>query len=170
MAGKANEEKREFARVLYMTGEQQKIIAEKVGVSEQTIGRWVKEGEWDKRRAAQNITRPEIVNNLLRAISNLVENLNEVTDPAQLSGAADKLAKLAATVEKQGGEERFVVSPNLVKGFCKMLKQQLVRHKFLHIEGIGVFAGELFTVFFPAEHIRLNGAADIPEFAGIASN
>ncbi len=139
MAGKANEEKREFARVLYMTGEQQKIIAEKVGVSEQTVGRWVKEGEWDKRRAAQNITRPEIVNNLLKAISNLVENLNEETDPAKLSGAADKLAKLAATVEKLDKKANVVDAIEVFIAFGKWLEFRSSVDKELTPELIRLF-------------------------------
>ncbi len=139
MAGKANEEKREFARVLYMTGEQQKVIAEKVGVSEQTIGRWVKEGEWDKRRAAQNITRPEIVNNLLKAISNLVENLNEETDPAKLSGAADKLAKLAATVEKLDKKANVVDAIEVFIAFGKWLEFRSSVDKELTPELIRLF-------------------------------
>ena len=100
MANKVSEEKKEFARVLYMSGEQQNIIAEKVGVSKQTINRWVAEEAWDKRRAAQSVTRPEIVNNLLRAISNEVEKLNEERDAEKVAGACDKLSKLAATIEK----------------------------------------------------------------------
>ena len=99
MANKVSEEKKEFARVLYMSGEQQNIIAEKVGVSKQTINRWVAEEAWDKRRAAQSVTRPEIVNNLLRAISNEVEKLNEERDAEKVAGACDKLSKLAATIE-----------------------------------------------------------------------
>ncbi len=139
MAGKANEEKREFARVLYMTGEQQKVIAEKVGVSEQTVGRWVKDGEWDKRRAAQNITRPEIVNNLLKAISNLVENLNEETDPAKLSGAADKLAKLAATVEKLDKKANVVDAIEVFIAFGKWLEFRSSVDKELTPELIRLF-------------------------------
>ncbi len=139
MAGKSNEDKREFARVLYMTGEQQKIIAEKVGVSEQTISRWVKEGEWDKRRAAQNITRPEIVNNLLKAISNLVENLNEETDPAKLSGAADKLAKLAATVEKLDKKANVVDAIEVFIAFGKWLEFRSSVDKELTPELIRLF-------------------------------
>lgn len=79
--------------MLYMSGEQQNIIAEKVGVSKQTINRWVAEEAWDKRRAAQSVTRPEIVNNLLRAISNEVEKLNEERDAEKVAGACDKLSK-----------------------------------------------------------------------------
>ena len=35
------EEKREYARLLFMQGETQKVIAEKVGVSAVTINKWV---------------------------------------------------------------------------------------------------------------------------------
>jgi transposase len=119
---KVNEEKKDHARIRYMSGEQQKDIAQKVGVSEQTISRWVAAGEWDKRRAAQSITRPEIVNNLLKAISNLVKNLNEETDPTKLSGAADKLAKLAATVEKLDKKANVVDAIEVFIAFSKWLE------------------------------------------------
>jgi len=96
MAAKASEEKKEFARVLYMSGEQQKVIAEKVGVSAQTVTRWVTEGGWDKRRAAQAVTRPELVNKILRSIDTLIENALAVE--GEING--DQLAKLAAALDK----------------------------------------------------------------------
>ena len=139
MAGKTSEEKKELARILYMTGEQQKGIAQKVGTSEQTVSRWVTVGEWDKRRAAQSVTRPEIVNNLLRAISNLVENLNEETDPAKLSGAADKLAKLAATIEKLDKKANVVDAIEVFIAFGKWLQFRASVDKELTPELIRLF-------------------------------
>ena len=124
MANKVSEEKKEFARVLYMSGEQQNIIAEKVGVSKQTINRWVAEEAWDKRRAAQSVTRPEIVNNLLRAISNEVEKLNEERDAEKVAGACDKLSKLAATIEKLDKKASVVDAIEVFIGFGKWLQQR----------------------------------------------
>ena len=124
MANKVSEEKKEFARVLYMSGEQQNIIAEKVGVSKQTINRWVAEEAWDKRRAAQSVTRPEIVNNLLRAISNEVEKLNEERDAEKVAGACDKLSKLAATIEKLDKKASVVDAIEVFIGFGKWLQTQ----------------------------------------------
>lgn len=124
MASKAAEEKKEFARVLYMSGEQQNIIAEKVGVSKQTVNRWVAEGEWDKRRAAQSVTRPEIVNNLLRAISNEVEKLNEEKDAEKVAGACDKLSKLAATIEKLDKKANVVDAIEVFIAFGKWLQHR----------------------------------------------
>ena len=100
MANKVSEEKKEFARVLYMSGEQQNIIAEKVGVSKQTINRWVAEGSWDKLRAAKNVTRPELINKVLRTIDKLLEKVLESEDDKDFDGLGDKLAKLATVIEK----------------------------------------------------------------------
>ena len=100
MANKVSEDKKEFARVLYMSGEQQNIIAEKVGVSKQTVNRWVAEGSWDKLRAAKNVTRPELINKVLRTIDKLLEKVLESEDDKDFDGLGDKLAKLAAVIEK----------------------------------------------------------------------
>lgn len=124
MASKATEEKKEFARVLYMSGEQQNIIAEKVSVSKQTVNRWVATGSWDKLRAAQSVTRPEIVNNLLRAINNEVEKLNEEKDTEKLAGACDKLSKLAATIEKLDKKANVVDAIEVFIAFGKWLQHR----------------------------------------------
>lgn len=115
-------DRKEFARVLFMSGEQQNLIAEKVGVSKQTVNRWVAEGEWDKRRAAQSVTRPEIVNNLLRTISNIVEQLNQENDAEKLGGACDKLSKLAATIEKLDKKANVVDAIEVFIAFGKWLQ------------------------------------------------
>jgi len=72
---KEREQQREHARLLYMQGEPQKSIAGKVGVSAQTVTRWVADGGWEQARAAANITRPELVNKILNSINVLLEDL-----------------------------------------------------------------------------------------------
>jgi len=119
---KTSDDKKEHARLLYMTGEQQNAIAEKVGVSRNTVNRWVAEGDWEKRRTAQSITRPEIVNKLLAAISSEVERLNEETDVSKISGACDKLAKLAATIEKLDKKANVVDAIETFIAFGKWLQ------------------------------------------------
>lgn len=134
MANKVSEEKKEFARVLYMSGEQQNIIAEKVGVSKQTINRWVAEEMWDKRRAAQSVTRPEIVNNLLRAISNEVEKLTEERDAEKVAGACDKLSKLAAAIEKLDKKASVVDAIEVFIAFGKWLQHRTTNDEELTSE------------------------------------
>ena len=60
------EQKKELARMYYMNGDVQKVIAERVSVSEQTISSWVDKEGWAARRAGINVTRPELVNKALQ--------------------------------------------------------------------------------------------------------
>ena len=87
------EDKREYARLLFMQGETQKVIAEKVGVSAVTINKWVAENGWQEQRAASNITRPELVNKLLHTIDRLIEQVNESEDPEAMAGLGAKLRR-----------------------------------------------------------------------------
>ncbi len=88
---KEREQQREHARLLYMQGEPQKSIAEKVGVSAQTVTKWVAEGGWEQARAAANITRPELVNKILNSINVLLEDLANDPSPEKTAASADKL-------------------------------------------------------------------------------
>lgn len=124
MANKVSEEKKEFARVLYMSGEQQNIIAEKVGVSKQTVNRWVAEGSWDKLRAAKNVTRPELINKVLRTIDKLLEKVLESEDDKDFDGLGDKLAKLATVIEKFDKKANVVDAIEVFIAFGKWLQHR----------------------------------------------
>ncbi|MDR3226595.1 MAG: terminase [Prevotellaceae bacterium] len=112
------QKKKEFARVLYMSGEAQDEIAEKTGVSRVTISRWVNESKWKEKRGAANITRPEIVNKLLLKISNLIEESDNIAD----GKFADKLSKFAATIEKLDKKANIVDTVEVLTAFGKWLQ------------------------------------------------
>ena len=99
----SNEDKKSVAKTLYITGTQQKVIAERLSVSAVTVNRWVKDGGWEAIRSARNISRPEIVNKLLVSISKVldqvIENKGDGEDDA-FEGLGDKLSKLATAIEK----------------------------------------------------------------------
>lgn len=118
------EDKKDYARLLYMQGEQQKVIAEKVGVSAQTITKWVNVGGWVEQRAAQNITRPELVNKLLRTVDKMIEAVNDSDDPDAANGLGDKLAKFAATIEKLDKHTSIVDVIEVFMAFSEWLQFQ----------------------------------------------
>ena len=72
----SKQQKKELARLYYFQGMPQKQIAEKVGVSAVTLGRWVEKEGWKETRSGMNITRPELVNKNLLLISRLLDKLN----------------------------------------------------------------------------------------------
>lgn len=118
------EDKKDYARLLYMQGEQQKTIAEKAGVSPQTVTKWVNTGNWSEQRAAQNITRPELVNKLLRTVDKMIEAVNTSEDPDAANGLGDKLAKFAATIEKLDKHTSIVDVIEVFMDFGKWLQYQ----------------------------------------------
>lgn len=115
-------QKRELARMYYMQGDSQKNIAEKVGVSAQTLGKWVEQNDWAKKRAAQNITRPELVNKLLLTIDKLIEQVHNSEDPSLIAGLGDKLSKLSTTIEKLDKKASVVDAIEVFMAFGKWLQ------------------------------------------------
>ncbi|MDR2131010.1 MAG: terminase [Odoribacteraceae bacterium] len=122
MTNKQNEEKKELARVLFMAGEPQNAIAARTGISRQTVNRWVADGGWAEQRAAKNITRPELVNKLLRTIDKLIVQVNESGDERLVAGVGDKLSKLASVIEKLDKKANVVDAIEVFMAFGKWLQ------------------------------------------------
>ena len=118
------EEKRDLARILYMNGESQKSISSRTGISVQTVNKWVTQGGWQEQRAAQHITRPELVNKLLRTIDKMLSQVNDSDDPDAISGLGDKLAKFSATIEKLDKHTSIVDVIEVFMAFSKWLQFQ----------------------------------------------
>ena len=117
-----NETKKELARMYYMNGDTQKIIAQKVGVSEQTISAWVNDEGWAARRAGVNITRPELVNKALSALNRLLDQVYESDDIELVSALPDKLAKFASSIEKLDKQANIVDTIDVFMAFSKWIQ------------------------------------------------
>lgn len=118
---------KEFAQALYMNNSAQGEIAEKVGVSRQTVNKWIKDGGWAERRAAKNITRPELANRMLAAIADEIDRLNnkegeEGEDAKITAGAIDKLSKMAAIVERLDKKASVVDAIEVFIAFGKWIQ------------------------------------------------
>lgn len=119
------EQKREYARLLYMQGEPQKVIAEKVGVSAQTVTKWVNNNKWDVARCASGVTRQELINNILEGIGLILEKLKTERDPDKFAAAADKLVKLTASVEKLDKKSNIVDVIEVFTAWGRWLKHRM---------------------------------------------
>lgn len=106
-----------------MQGMPQKSIAEKVGVSANTVGKWVKDGCWGERRSAMTLTRKEVVNNVLRSLNKLAIKLGDA-DLKDVGGLSDQIAKLSATISKLDSEASVVDFIECFVAFGKWLEYQ----------------------------------------------
>lgn len=122
MTKKEVEQKKELALMYFMQGLSQKDIAEKVGISKVTLSHWVSNNGWIEQRAAKNITRPELVNKLLRTIDKLIEDVTQSNDPKLLAGLGDKLSKLSSTIEKLDKKASVVDTIEVFMAFGKWMQ------------------------------------------------
>lgn len=123
MANKVSTDRKEFAEALFMQGMPQNSIAEKVGVSANTVGKWVKDGCWGEKRTAQTLTRREVVNNVLRSLNTLALKLGEA-DISQVGGLSDQIAKLSSTIQKLDKEASVVDFIDCFMAFGRWLEYQ----------------------------------------------
>lgn len=121
---KDNENKRELAKMLYVGGSEVAEIAERVGVSRQSVSAWINKNGWKELRAARSITRPELVNKLLVTINNLIEDVNTGDDPTSVSGLADKLVKLSSVIERLDKKANIVQTVDVFMAFSDWVEYQ----------------------------------------------
>lgn len=124
MGKRISGELREFAELLYMQGTPQNVIAEKVGVSKNTIGAWVAAGCWGEKKVAASLTRKQVVNNVLRSINTVAENLGKSSDPAAVGCSSDQLAKMAATIKTLDKDVSVVEYMECFMSFGRWLEQR----------------------------------------------
>jgi transcriptional regulator with XRE-family HTH domain len=96
-------QKKEYAAILYLKENlTQQEIAEKVGISRQSLGRWIKAEKWEERKTGITLTREEQIANLHRQVAEINKSIMEREPGKRFASPseADTLGKLAAAIRK----------------------------------------------------------------------
>lgn len=125
MANLTIKQKREWAQLLYTKEHiSQKEIAERVGVSQQTMSRWVTKFKWDELKASITITREEQLKNLYRQLSEMNKAISEREGNKYPTAAeADTITKLASAIDKLESETGLNEILSTFKGFLNWLRK-----------------------------------------------
>lgn len=116
--------KKELAQFFYCNSQlSQKEIAEKVGVSEVSMSKWVRDGKWDTLKASITITRQEQLNRVYQQISAINNKITEEQKGIPSGADADVLAKLAAVVERLEKETSITDVVSVSMKFLDWLRQ-----------------------------------------------
>lgn len=110
------EQRKDLAHLYYMQGESQKDIAERLGVSRNTISAWVKDGQWDTRRAAKTVSRSELVKKMLSDINQKLETGD---------WSADEICKAASAIEKLDKQTNIVTMIEVFSSFNNWLVSRM---------------------------------------------
>jgi transcriptional regulator with XRE-family HTH domain len=116
-------EAKEYAKMLFLDTTQKltiKEIAERVGVRQGTVGKWIKDEDWEKFRKSLLVTRQKIITNWYDQIERLNDAITVRPDAPWPTGTeANTLAQLATNIKKLETEtsiaEIFEVSTGLLE-------------------------------------------------------
>jgi predicted transcriptional regulator len=109
-------QRQELARMYFMQGMKQKEIADKVGVSRNTICAWIRDGKWDTVRAAKTVTRSELVKKMLQDLDEKLTSGN---------WTADDIVKVAAAIEKLDKQTNIVTIIEVFTSFNQWLVSRM---------------------------------------------
>lgn len=136
--------KRTLAYTLYTeNGFEQKLIAEKIGVSEKTISKWKQEGNWeaDREEARTGISKRR--KRLLTTLDNMLSQIEEREPPLNVPNAkeSDTINKITSAIQKLETElslahktetgKQFVTYVQKVYGKDEAVKVVDLWHEFL---------------------------------------
>lgn len=110
------DKERELARLYYFQGDSQKAIAQRIGVSAQTVNRWVASGEWGSLRAAKTLSRKELV-------AKMLQKINERLDSDDWT--ADEIIKSASAIEKLDKKTNVVTMMEVFATFGNWLAARM---------------------------------------------
>lgn len=99
----SRQQQKEFARTLYLRENlTQAEIAERVGVSQQTVIRWVGAEKWDELKASISMTAEEQIRNLQRQVIEINNSILNRESGNRYANAkeADTIVKLTTAINK----------------------------------------------------------------------
>lgn len=115
---KTNERKRSYAERLFIEdGWTAKAIATTVGVSENTVGSWIKKYNWKERR-------DELLAAPHRVKKKILEEIQNVLDGGQATFNADTLSKLSRAFERLDQQVSTHIVISVIKEYDNWLAGQ----------------------------------------------
>ncbi len=98
---KGADHNKDYAFILYMQKASQGDIAERCGVSQQTVSAWKTAGEWEAKRAAQSISINELIAKTLQKANGMLDAENFNADAFAKAIAQLKTLKTGNTVDDE---------------------------------------------------------------------
>ena len=120
------ERKRRLAFTLFVdNGFEQKVIAEITGISEVSISRWKREGEWEMERQAALLGPEKQMRRIMRMYDVMLSQIEGRNPPDNVpnSKEADTLNKLSASVNNLKADLTFFVKSEVGKAFVAYIQQ-----------------------------------------------
>lgn len=118
-------QKKEWAKLLYLKEKiTQKEIAEKVGVTEKTVSKWVNIEKWENLKASITITKEDTLRRLYMQINEINSAIEKKPEGERYATGkeANDLAKLATAAKMLESEASISETMEVFKRFINWLR------------------------------------------------
>lgn len=118
--------KKKLAKELYLAGKhQQKEIAKMVGISENTIGRWAKDGKWELLRANLTTTKESVLANWYAQLAEMNRVISEREEGQRVptNSESDRMIKISTSIKKLETETGIAEITSVCTGLCEFVRQ-----------------------------------------------
>lgn len=135
----SNSTKKEIAKDLFLSGKyQQKEISAKVGISENTIGRWVRDGKWELLRANMTVTKENVLSQWYAQLAEINREIAKRRDGERTptSAESDKMIKISAAIKKLETETGIAEISSVCIRVCEFVRKNISLDKAKEINDI----------------------------------
>lgn len=120
--------RRELAKMLYLSdyGITQKEIASRVEVSEKTIGKWIKEEQWEKQRTSLLMTKSAELTRMYAQLSELNSFIEGKPEGQRYGNSkeADVMVKLTSAIKSLEQETNAADAMEVCKNLINLVRKE----------------------------------------------
>ena len=116
---------KEYAKTLYLAEDlHQKVIAERVGVTEKTLGRWINEGGWKNLKRSLITTKQNQISLLYDQLEYINNDIASRDVKVATTKEADVIIKLTGAIERLEVETSVGETVEVSKKLISLIQQE----------------------------------------------
>lgn len=117
-------EERNYAQILYVNENlTAKEIAARVGVTQKTMGRWIKDGKWDQLRKSMLVTKQKMITMMYDQLEALNNSIAERTPAIPDGKEADIISKITTSIQRLETEASIAETIEVAKSFIDYVRE-----------------------------------------------
>ena len=118
-------QEQEYAKALFIGGGlTQKEIAERVGITEKTLGKWIKDGKWDNLKKSLLTTKQNQLSFLYDQLDFINSDIAKRAFKVAVGKEADTIIKLTAAINRLETETSIGDTVEVARSFIEFVRPQ----------------------------------------------
>ena len=122
--GITKKEEKNYAQILYVNENlTAKEIAGRVNVSEKTVGKWIKDGNWEKLKKSLLVTKQQQISMLYDQLAFINEDISSREIRVATVKEADVIAKITSSIQRMEVETSIGQIVEVARNFLEFTRE-----------------------------------------------